>query len=120
MKQILSVGQCAADHTRITQWLTAEFEVQIDTADDHTTAVQKIEDTNFDLVLINRVLDQTGSAGMDIIRELKASDSLPPTMVVSNYEETQVQAVAAGAVRGFGKAALNAQTIEQLQPYLSQ
>jgi DNA-binding response OmpR family regulator len=63
----------------------------------------------FDLVLVNRVLDADGSSGLELIRQLLASKDMPapPVMLVSNYEDAQRDAVAAGAAPGFGKAQLD-------------
>lgn len=79
-------------------------------------------DTPFDLVLINRLLDADGSSAMDVLSALKASPSTGqiPVMVVSNFEDAQSAAVKAGAVQGFGKAALDTlETKTLLAEYLS-
>lgn len=59
----------------------------------------------YDLVLVNRVLDEDSSSGLDLIRQLKADPALAriPVLLVSNYVDAQAQAVALGALRGFGK-----------------
>ena len=59
----------------------------------------------FDLVLVNRKLDIDYSDGIDVIRTLKADPATAsvPVMLVTNYPEHQDAAIAAGAVRGFGK-----------------
>ena len=57
-------------------------------------------------MLVNRKLDVDGSDGVDVIRSAFACDNLSrmPFMLVSNYDDAQNQAVAAGARSGFGKA----------------
>ena len=62
----------------------------------------------FDLVLINRVLDYDGASGVALVGRIKADPGLAavPVMLVSNYEDAQREAVAKGALPGFGKAAL--------------
>ena len=62
----------------------------------------------FDLVLVNRVLDADGSAGLDVVEQIKTDTNLRelPVMLVSNYEDAQRQAVEKGALPGFGKATL--------------
>ena len=64
--------------------------------------------------------DATGSGGLDIIKELVADEKFTaPLMLVSNYPESQAEAVAAGAVQGFGKAELDKpSTLEMLGAYL--
>jgi len=68
------------------------------------------------LCLLNRVLDGAfdDPHGQDLIERTLASGA--KAMVVSNFEETHDAAVQAGALRGFGKAAVNeAATAELLQ-----
>ena len=75
----------------------------------------------YDLILINRLMDADGSPGMDILSTLKSDSATKdvPVMIVSNYADAQDAAVAAGAVKGFGKSALNADsTKEALAKYL--
>lgn len=59
------------------------------------------------LLLVNRVLDghfDIGGSGIELIRHIAAQDGAVPTMLVSNYEESQREAEAAGALPGFGKS----------------
>jgi CheY-like chemotaxis protein len=79
--------------------------VGVDTA---VQALARLRGESFDLVLVNRILDADGSSGVDFIRQLKDDDQLAevPVMLVSNYVDAQEEAEQAGAVRGFGKAAL--------------
>ena len=75
----------------------------------------------FDLVLVNRKLDQDYSDGLDIIKTIKADAALAktPVMLITNYEDQQAGAVAAGAEPGFGKLSLNSpQTLERLGKFL--
>jgi hypothetical protein len=64
-----------------------------------------------DLLLVNRALDGDFAEpdGIALIRRLAASREgpAPALMLISNYPEAQAQAVAAGAVAGFGKKELN-------------
>ena len=120
-RKVLDVGQCNADHSRITSTLERNFDVEIHRAHSHNEAIKLAADTKFDLILINRLLDADGTPGMDILKALKteASTAEVPVMVVSNYKEAQETAVEKGAVEGFGKAALDtAETNELLSKYL--
>lgn len=68
------------------------------------------------LLLINRQLDgrfSAGGSGIDMIRDLEAQEDSPATMLVSNYEDAQQQAMAAGALRGFGKSHLGDSSTRQ-------
>ncbi len=60
--------------------------------------------------MINRKLDADHSDGLEIIRTIKANAEIcsVPVMLVTNFAEHQQAAVEAGAIEGFGKAALDA------------
>lgn len=121
-RKVLDVGQCDADNSRINSTLGQHFDVEIHRAHSHDEAVKLAMDTTFDLILINRLLDADGSPGMDVLSSLKTKPSTAetPVMVVSNYDDAQKSAVEAGAVQGFGKAALGAdETKELLAKYLA-
>lgn len=107
-KRVLSVGQCAADHAAISRTLEGLFQAEVESVDRTPEALDRLRRETFDLVLVNRVLDADGSAGLELIREVKADEALRkvPIMLVSNYEDAQREAAAAGAAPGFGKAAL--------------
>ncbi|SRR5581483_7344261 len=107
-KRILSCGQCGFDHGNLSRVLRQAFGAEVVAADSEEEALQKLRDEAYALVLVNRVLDANGSAGLELIRRIKADEQLGavPVMLVSNYEDAQAEAVAAGAVPGFGKAQL--------------
>jgi CheY-like chemotaxis protein len=104
-KRVLDVGQCGPDHMAIRSYLTRNFDCEIVQVDDAASALAKLKDGRFDLVLVNRKLDIDYSDGIDVIRALKADAATAdvPVMLVTNYPEHQEAAVAAGAIRGFGK-----------------
>jgi CheY-like chemotaxis protein len=108
VKRVLSVGQCYADHLAITRTLEEHFSAEITAADDAEEALARLREVSFDLVLVNRIFDRDGSEGTALIKAMKSDDALKkiPVMLVSNYEDSQNEAVAAGATPGFGKAAL--------------
>lgn len=121
MKKILDVGQCDFDHGKISQVICQNFDVEVQRASSLGEASQLAQQTKFDLILVNRILDADGSPGMDVLASLKseASTSEIPVMVISNFAEAQENAVAAGAVQGFGKTALSEpETVAALQKYL--
>lgn len=122
-KRVLSVGNCGPDNARISQRLSAWFNVEISTAADHRTALAMLSERPFDLVLVNRVFDATGESGLDLIAEMKQSAELAaiPVMLISNYPEYQRQAVALGAATGFGKNDLAGDALKSvLSPYLAE
>ena len=107
-KKVLDVGQCDLDHSNITSLLKTNFEVDVARAHSRSEAISMATVEGFDLVLVNRLFDADGSEGMAVVTDLKTNERTAdvPVMIVSNYEEAQVAAVEAGAVRGFGKSAL--------------
>jgi two-component system chemotaxis response regulator CheY len=120
-RKTLSVGQCLADHGRIAHFLRSTFGVEVISADTVREALQQMRQDAFDLVLVNRVFDLDGYSGIDFIRQVSADEQLRkvPIMLVSNFEDAQSRAVAAGAQPGFGKASLSdAETVEVLRKYL--
>lgn len=114
-KRVLDVGNCDLDHSSIRGLLTGSFAVQVSRAHgpDDTLALLKKEP--FDLVLVNRKLDQDYSDGLDIIKAIKADPQLAsiPCMLITNYADQQQTAVAAGAEYGFGKKELSAPATQQ-------
>ncbi len=107
-KRVLSLGQCGADHASLSRLLQTEFDAEVIAAHTYEDALARLRQGGFDLVLVNRVLDHDGRSGLDFIDELRADAGLGgvPVMLVSNYEDAQQDAVARGALPGFGKAAL--------------
>lgn len=106
--RILSVGQCSFDHRSIARHLGEAYGAEVTAADTKGQALTSLRAGEFDLVLVNRVLDGDGSSGLDLIRAIKADPGVAgmPVMLVSNYEDAQAEAQDAGALPGFGKADL--------------
>jgi two-component system chemotaxis response regulator CheY len=107
-KRVLSIGQCGADHGAIAYTLHKHFGAEVESAATTSEALVRLCRKQFDLVLVNRLLDYDGSPGLEAIRQIKADPALSgtPVMLVSNYEDAQEQAAAEGALPGFGKAGL--------------
>jgi two-component system chemotaxis response regulator CheY len=121
-KRILSLGQCGADHAAIAWTVRGNLDAEVVPAATAEEALTLLRNEAFDLVLVNRVLDQDGSLGMDFVNKVKADADLKdiPVMLVSNYEDSQEEAVRGGALRGFGKSALrNPQTLDLLRMALT-
>lgn len=75
--------------------------------------LNEIADANT-LLLVNRVLDgcfDVGGSGIALIESIARQDDASPTMLVSNYEDAQQQAEAAGALPGFGKSQIADQAV---------
>jgi CheY-like chemotaxis protein len=120
-KRVLSIGQCFADHGSISHTLQRHFGAEVVGVDEPNEALDRLRRERFDLVLINRRLDADGSDGVAIVRQIKADERLRPlsVMLVSNYDDAQGEAIAAGALPGFGKAALGQpHMLARLRPLL--
>jgi two-component system, chemotaxis family, chemotaxis protein CheY len=120
-KRVIDVGNCAPDHAAIRRQIESTFDAKVLEADDLAGALARLEEQPADLILVNRKLDLDYSDGMAIVRHLKADSrwSSIPVMLISNYPEYQSEAVAAGAVPGFGKQELRtSETREKLEKYL--
>jgi response regulator RpfG family c-di-GMP phosphodiesterase len=121
-KRVIDVGNCGPDHGAIRRLIEGNFDAQVLHADDLTSALAELDKAPADLVLVNRKLDLDYSDGMAIVRHLKSDArwSSIPVMLVTNYPEYQAEAVAAGAVPGFGKQELRAsETLEKLGKVLA-
>jgi CheY-like chemotaxis protein len=121
MKRVLDVGNCDLDHGNIARFLQSHFAVQVVRARLREDALAALRAQPVDLVLVNRLLDEDGSEGLDVIRQIKADPQLAhvPCMLISNYPHYQEAAVAAGAEYGFGKKELDLpQTQARLAKFL--
>lgn len=120
-KTVLDVGNCGPDHSAISSMLRKHFDVDILRSDQLADTLAILNNQPVDLILINRKLDIDYSDGMDILHAIKKSDAFRdiPVMLITNYAEYQQQAVAAGAILGFGKLELHApDTLDRLRSVL--
>lgn len=120
-KRVLDVGNCSMDHGSIRGYLERTFGAQVVQAHGPEDAYELLAREPFDLVLVNRKLDQDYSDGLEIIKAIKADakHSHVPCMLITNYAEHQETAVAAGAAHGFGKKQLHAaDTHAKLEKFL--
>ncbi len=115
--RILSVGQCSFDHRLLTRHLSKSYGAQVAGANTLSEALVTLRAGEFDLVLVNRIFDNDGTEGFDLIRALKADPELAhvPVMLVSNYEDAQVEAKSLGALPGFGKTDLLSEHVPALE-----
>jgi two-component system, chemotaxis family, chemotaxis protein CheY len=121
MKHVLSVGQCGFDHSAISRFLRQHFEIEVTAAATASDALDLMRRQSFALVLVNRVFDADGHAGLEFLREMKADESLAaiPVMLVTNLPAPAEQAIACGAEPGFGKAELgDPRVVTRLEAFL--
>lgn len=105
-KIILDVGQCGYDGPRMMRMLESKIGVEVDTADTIEEAAEKLSANQYDLVLVNRELALDGAEGLQLIRQMKKAGDPTPVMLVSDLPDAQQQALACGAIHGFGKSKL--------------
>lgn len=120
VKRVLDVGNCSADHAAIRHLVENAFDATVSRAHGAHDALAALHAERFDLVLVNRLLDR-GGEGIQVVTSIKNDPSLAdvPVMLITNYEEHQRGAVAAGAEYGFGKSELQAEsTRERLAKFL--
>lgn len=114
-KRVLDIGNCSMDHGAIRGMLEKQFGAQVVQCHGPEDSLDTLRHGQFDLVLVNRKLDQDYSDGLDIIQAIKADPAFAalPVMLITNYPEYQEQAIAAGALPGFGKKQLYAEDTQQ-------
>ena len=104
---VILVGHCGPDAWALKSAVQSALpDAEVRQVDDESALGQLIEGAS--LLLINRVLDGsfTSSGGIELIRTLVGNGGAPKMMLVSNYEDAQADAEAAGARPGFGKTQL--------------
>lgn len=113
--RVLDVGNCSMDHGAIRAMLEKSFGAEVVQAHGEHDALSLLGRQKFDLVLVNRKLDQDYSDGLEIIKSIKKDGRLSavPCMLITNYPEHQQDAVAAGAEPGFGKKELYAEETQK-------
>lgn len=119
--RVLDVGQCSMDHASLRSLITSHFAADVDRVMSIQEALAAMRKTAYDLVLVNRLIFDDHSEGLRLVEESRRDPQLRdvPIMMVSNYPEAQAEAVAAGALPGFGKSELyNASTRQRLATVL--
>ena len=110
-KRIVLVGHCGPDAFALRSAMQSIAPGAIvETATDEEGAYRAAIAS--DLLVVNRLLDGefTSPSGIELIRDLSLRGVGARIMLVSNYREAQADAEAAGAVPGFGKRDMYAET----------
>jgi DNA-binding NarL/FixJ family response regulator len=114
---ILLVGHCGVDGPRLQRDLSAGVPgsevVRVNSLADLEERLQK---GRADLLLVNREPVGFEGDGVEIIRAVLKQCPEARVMLVSDLEEAQEEAVAAGAMRGFGKRLMGtAKLVEEVE-----
>ena len=115
-KKVLLVGHCGPDSSYLRMSVRkAVQDVEIIAADD-SRELSKALSAGVDLVLFNRELGYgyDPDTGVETIRALRPAFPDVKMMVVTNYDDVQRQAEAAGAQPGFGKKELGTARVAEL------
>lgn len=115
IQRVALVGHCGFDSGSLSRF-AKDFapEAEVVRVNDQKS-LDKIADAET-LLLVNRVLDgrfNAGGSGIALIKAIAGEADAGPTMLVSNYEDAQEEAVAAGALPGFGKSQVGDPTTKQ-------
>ena len=116
-KKVLLVGHCGPDSAYLRQSVRkAVAGVEIVSADDGRELTHALEGGQIDLVLFNRELGYgyDPDTGVEAIRALRPAHPELKMMLVSNFDDAQRAAEAAGAQPGFGKKELGTPRVAEL------
>ena len=116
-KRIVLVGHCGADVSYLTITIRrAIADAQVTFADDNANLSKLLDKDGVDLLLFNRELSYgfSESQGVDVIRRIRTACPDLKMMLVSNFPQAHAEAVAAGALPGFGKRELGSPRVTQI------
>ncbi len=120
-RKVLLVGHCGFDNQKIQNMLENNFDVEVAKVQSFEDAEELLEKEKFHLALINRVENFDGQSGLELIKKLGNSRKInAQLMLITDYPDSMKEAMAYGAVKGFGKNAINdIATIENLKSILT-
>jgi len=114
IRKAVLVGHCGPDAAMLRSVVTdAMPNVPVESADTAAAVAASAEEGN--PLLINRVLDGEfdTDSGVELIGRLARRDQPPKLMLISNYAYARQAAIDAGALPGFGKAAIYQPAVTQ-------
>jgi hypothetical protein len=115
-KRIVLIGHCGPDNSYLRLAVSrAGRDVKVVSADE-CAELELLLKEGVDLLLFNRVLDYgfDETSGAVLIGKVRAKYPNVQCMLVSNYPEAQAEAVAAGALPGFGKRDLGSPRVAEM------
>jgi DNA-binding NtrC family response regulator len=111
-KRILLVGHCGVDGPRLRDEISDAFKsVEVERINSDKDLREACNDA--DLLLVNREPVGFDCEGMDIIRAMKSEHPDLNVMLISDYGDAQQQAIAAGALPGFGKSEMGSPALTE-------
>jgi DNA-binding NarL/FixJ family response regulator len=116
-KTVVLAGHCGPDSAYLKLTVKKAIgDVHIVSADDSRELTAALEKGEPDLILFNRELGYgfDPAMGADMIAVLRRTHPNLKMILVSNFEEAQRAAVAAGALPGFGKRELGTPRVVQV------
>jgi CheY-like chemotaxis protein len=116
-KTVVLVGHCGPDSSYLKLTVKKAIgEVTILSADDSQELTAILEKGEPDLILLNRELGYgfEPGTGVEMITTLRRTYPNLKMILITNYEEVQRAAEAAGALPGFGKRELGTPRVHQV------
>ncbi|QDU34836.1 hypothetical protein KS4_29120 [Poriferisphaera corsica] len=107
--QIILVGHCGFDTANLTRFIKKHTDLPIHAAQSPKELTPYLSPDA--LLLINRVIPRAFKlpTGIELIAQLNQQPNPPRSLLISNFPESQQQAITAGALPGFGKSHLTDQ-----------
>ncbi len=115
-KKVVLVGHCGPDSSYLRLAVKrADSAVVIGAADERKELDEHLA-VGVELLLLNRELGWgfDDLTGVELVRELRTKHPNLKVMLVTNYEAVQAEAIANGALPGFGKRELGSARVTQL------
>jgi two-component system, chemotaxis family, chemotaxis protein CheY len=115
-KRVVLVGHCGPDSSYLRMTISRVSREISASMVDNDAELQKDIDDGVDLLLVNRQLDYgfKESEGVQLIARLHGAYPNLKMMLISNFPESQAEALAAGALPGFGKRELGSERVAKL------
>ena len=70
-KSVLAIGNCSYDHGNLREAIRKHFDANVQAASHAEEALKLLQAGAYDLVLVNRVLEDDRSSGIELIRRIK-------------------------------------------------
>ena len=115
-KKVALVGHCGPDASYLRSAVSSSVRGTSILMIDEAARLDKALVDGVDLILMNRQLDWgfDTEEGVELIRQLRMRHPQVKFMLVSKYPEAQQEAVAAGALPGFGKREIGTSRVTEL------